>query len=62
MEPETTRPLQNEADYEDALERLNGIFQAETGTPLGDERDRLVDLIEIYELQHHPMPGGPPRG
>ena len=41
-----------EEDYDRALTRMNDIFQAETGTPEGDERDVLFDLIEEYEDEH----------
>ena len=41
-----------EEDYDRALTRMNDIFQAETGTPEGDERDALFDLIEEYEDEH----------
>ncbi len=39
-------------DYDRALTRMNEIFQAETGTLEGDERDALFDLIEEYENEH----------
>ena len=51
-------PIRTEDDYDAALSRLSVIFQAEIGTPEGDERDILVDLIECYEEKHYPI--GPP--
>ena len=51
-------PIRNEEDYAAALTRLSEIFQAEIGTPEGDERDILVDLVECYEDKHHSI--GPP--
>lgn len=51
-------PIRTEADYDVALTRLALVFQAEEGTPEGDERDILVDLIELYEDKHYPI--GPP--
>ena len=51
-------PIRTEADYDAALARLYLVFQAEEGTPEGDERDILVDLIELYEDKHYPI--GPP--
>ena len=54
----TVSPIRNEEDYETALSRLAEIFQAEIGTPEGDERDILSDLVELYESRHHPI--GPP--
>ena len=47
-----------EKDYDHALARMDEIFQAEIGTPEGDERDALFDLIEEYENEHYPI--GPP--
>ena len=44
-----------EEDYDRALTRMNEIFQAEIGTPEGDERDALFDLIEEYENEHYPI-------
>ena len=44
-----------EEDYDRALTRLDKIFQANIGTPEGDERDALFDLIEEYENEHYPV-------
>jgi HTH-type transcriptional regulator/antitoxin HigA len=52
----TIGPIRNEHDYEAALTRLWEIFQAEDGTPEGDERDILADLVERYEDTHYPIP------
>ena len=49
------KPIRTERDYDDALARIEQIFQAEVGTPEGDERDVLVDLVELYEQRHHPI-------
>ena len=54
----TVKPIRSEEDYDAALTRLSEIFQVEVGTPEGDERDILVDLIECYEDRHYPI--GPP--
>ena len=51
-------PIRTEEDYDAALTRLSEIFQAEIGSPEGDERDILVDLIECYEDRNYPI--GPP--
>ena len=51
-------PIRNDADLDAAFARLDVIFLAEEGTPEGDERDILVDLIELYEDKHYPI--GPP--
>ena len=52
----TISPIRNEEDYEEALARLWEIFQAEDGTPEGDERDVLADMVERYEDRHYPIP------
>lgn len=51
----TVKPIRSEDDYEDALARFGEIFQAEDGSPEGDERDVLADLIEVYEGRHYPI-------
>ena len=51
----TVKPIRTEEDYDAALTRLSEIFQAEIGTPEGDERDILADLIECYEDRHYPI-------
>ena len=50
------RPIRTEADYAAALARLSDIFQAPIGTPAGDERDILANLVERYEDVHYPIP------
>lgn len=47
--------LKTEKDYEDALERLNHIFDAPENTPEGDEAELLSILIEKYEDEHYPI-------
>ena len=44
-----------EEDYNRALTRMDEIFQANIGTPEGDERDTLFNLIEEYENEHYPI-------
>lgn len=47
--------IKTEADYEEALARLDVIFEAEPGTPKGDEAELLTALIEMYEEKTHPV-------
>ena len=47
------RPIKNEADYDQALKRLDEIFDAPENTPDGDEAGLLSLLIESYEDEHH---------
>ena len=41
--------IQNEAQYQAALERLDALMDAKLDTPEGAELDRLTTLIEAYE-------------
>ena len=47
--------IANEEDYNLALARMDEIFHADIGTPEGDERDLLFNLIEAYEEWRHPV-------
>ena len=49
------KPLKTEHDYEQALERINQLMDAELGTPKGDELDVLSVLVEKYEDDNHPI-------
>lgn len=42
-------------EYEEALERLEVIFDAKAGTVEGDELEVLSILIEQYEKAHYPI-------
>ena len=45
--------IRTEKEYEDALARLELIFDAVPGTDAGDEVEVLGILIEKYENEHH---------
>lgn len=47
--------IKTEEDYQVALDRLNEIFDAKTGTPESDEADVLALLIDEYEKKHFPI-------
>lgn len=49
------RPIKNEADYANALQLAETLFDAQPDTPEGDRLDILVTLIEAYEAQAHPI-------
>ena len=49
------RPIKNEKDYQNALERLEVIFDASIDTREGDEAEILSLLIENYENEHYPI-------
>ncbi len=52
------RPIRSKADYEAALEEVERLWGARSGTPRGDRLDVLATLIDAYEEQHYPV--GPP--
>lgn len=47
--------IKTEGDYEAALERIEDIFDARSGTPEGDELELLVTLVEMYEAKAFPI-------
>ena len=48
------RPIRSEADYDAALEEVERLWGAKSGTPEGDRLDVLTTLIEVYEAKHYP--------
>ena len=49
------KPIKTEQDYNEALERLEVIFDAKPGTTEGDELEILGILIDRFEQQHFPI-------
>lgn len=49
------KPIKNEKDYQNALNRLEQIFDAKMGTKAGDELEILSILIDKYENEHFPI-------
>jgi HTH-type transcriptional regulator / antitoxin HigA len=49
------KPIKTEADYKDALKRLEVIFDSVIGTPESDEADVLGLMIDEYEKKHYPI-------
>ena len=47
--------LKTEKEYNQALKRLEIIFDAPVDTPDGDEAELLGILIEKYEEEHYPI-------
>lgn len=47
--------IKSENDYNQALKRLELIFDAKRGTEQGDELEVLGMLIEQYENEHFPI-------
>ena len=48
-------PIRNEQDYQNALARLEVIFDAKRGTEEGDELEIVSILIDNYENKHFPI-------
>jgi len=48
--------IKTEAEYNQALARLDKIFDAKEDTPKGDEAELLIMLISKYEQAEYPMP------
>jgi HTH-type transcriptional regulator/antitoxin HigA len=57
MAQKVIRPLRNEADYEAALDEIEGYFDSEPrkGTTAADRFDLLALVIEDYERKHWPI-------
>lgn len=49
------KPIRTEQDYQEALEIISTLMNAEYGTPEGDRLDVLATLVEAWERQHYPM-------
>ena len=49
------KPIKTDQDYNQALERLEVIFDAKKGTKEGDELEVLGILIEKYEDDYFPI-------
>ncbi|RLT44919.1 MAG: transcriptional regulator [Chloroflexi bacterium] len=55
-EPVTIRPIKTEADYEDALAKLDGMIgRVEPGTPDGNRYELLASLVEAYSEANYPI-------
>ena len=51
----TVKPIKTENDYNEALQRLEVIFDAKKNSAAGDELEVLGILIEKYEDEHFPI-------
>ena len=50
------RPVNSEQAYDEAIEHIETLWGAESGTPEGDELDVLLTLVRVYEKENHPVP------
>lgn len=51
----TIKPIKTEKDYQDALNRLEVLFDSKKGSASGDELEILGILIENYENEYFPI-------
>jgi HTH-type transcriptional regulator/antitoxin HigA len=51
----TIKLIKTDGDYQEALTRMDEIFDALEGTPESDEADILALLIDDYENQYYPI-------
>jgi HTH-type transcriptional regulator/antitoxin HigA len=60
MAKKVIRPLRSEADYEAAIDGIEGYFdnEPELGSVEADRFDLLALVIEDYEQRHWPLPQG----
>ena len=49
------RLIKSEKEYENALQRLDEIFDAKSSSKEGQEAELLALLIEEYENKYHPI-------
>jgi HTH-type transcriptional regulator / antitoxin HigA len=49
------KPIKTKKDYQEALDRLELIFDAKKGSKEGDELEILGILIDQYENEHFPI-------
>jgi HTH-type transcriptional regulator/antitoxin HigA len=50
------KPIKNKKDYEEALKKVEKLFDAKANTADGDLLEVLVTLIEAYEHKHFHIP------
>lgn len=49
------KPIRTRADHRAALKEIEGLMNAQAGTPEGERLDVLATLVEAYERKHFPM-------
>ena len=47
--------IKTEKDYNEALKRIELLFDADEGTPEAEELELLATLVELYEKEHFPI-------
>ena len=54
------KPIKNDKELQRALERIEELWSAKSGTPKGDELDVLMLLVEKYEEEHFAISASDP--
>jgi HTH-type transcriptional regulator/antitoxin HigA len=49
------KPIRSDADYEAAMNEVERLWGARSGTREGDRLDVLATLIDAYESEHFPI-------
>ena len=49
------KPIRSDEEHAAALEEVERLWGAASGTPAGDRLDVLATLIEAYEAKRYPM-------
>jgi HTH-type transcriptional regulator / antitoxin HigA len=49
------KPIRNERDHENALRRVEELWDSPQGSAQSDELGILATLIDAYEREHHPI-------
>ena len=49
------QPIRNQRDHAKALQEVERLWGARSGTPDADKLEILVTLIDAYEAKHHPI-------
>jgi HTH-type transcriptional regulator/antitoxin HigA len=49
------KPIRNERDYEQALRRVETLWDSPEGSPESAEVGILATLIDAYEREHYPI-------
>jgi HTH-type transcriptional regulator / antitoxin HigA len=51
----TIQPIHTSTDHDDALARIEALWEAQPGTPEHDELEVLSVLVSAYEDEHWPV-------
>ena len=54
------KPIRTEDEYDQALARIEALWDATPGSSEGDEMEALAILVEAYEKVAHPIPAPHP--